>query len=59
MTVAVRESMKKMEVEDIYPFNVATISVNLLLGVLAMCLLVWGISKHGKKEGQTREECTI
>ena len=59
MTVAVGESMKNMEMEDIYPFIVATVSVNIVLGVLAMCLLVWGISKHGKKEGQTREEYTI
>ena len=59
MTVAVGESMKKMEMEDIYPFIVATVSVNIVLGVLAMCLLVWGICKHGKKEGTTRDEYNI
>ena len=59
MTVAVGESMTKMEIEDIYPFIVATVSVNLVLGVLAMCLLVCGICKHGNKEGKAVEEYTV
>ena len=52
MTVAV-------EMKDIFHFIVATISVNLVLVVLAMCLLVWGICKHRKKEGTTRDEYNI
>ena len=59
MTVAVGESMKKMEMEDIYPFIVATVSVNLVLGVLAMCLLVWGICMDREEGGKIREEYTI
>jgi hypothetical protein len=49
--------MKKME--DIYPFIVATVSVNLGLGVLAMCLLVWGIFMDREDRGKIRGEFTI
>ena len=59
MTVAVGESMKNMEMEDIYPFIVATVSVNLVLGVLAMCLLVWGIFMDSEEGGKIRVEYTI
>ena len=52
MTVAV-------EMKDIFHFIMATISVNLVLVVLAMCLFVWGICKVRYREGKMWGEYTI
>ena len=44
-----------MEIEDVFPFIVATAMVNLVLGVLAMCLLCWGLCTERKGQGKNRE----
>ena len=55
ITVSVGESTKKMEMEDVFPFIVATAIVNLVLGVLAMSLLAWGLCQGKKGDEKNRE----
>ena len=55
ITVSVGESTKKMEMKDVFPFIVATAIVNLVLGMLTMCLLGWALCKEKKGKGNNRE----
>ena len=56
LTVTTGEAMKKMEVEALFPFIVATSIVNLVLGVVVMCLMIFGLCQDKKERMNTRDQ---